>query len=67
MNFIGAVGNLMADTGLYEILSHVFGGVKKMLLGKKFPQNFRALRMLVEVILEQALKSSEVECYDDMT
>ena len=29
----------MADTGLSDIMVSVFGGVLKMLTGKKFPQN----------------------------
>ena len=41
----------MADIGIVEILSVAFGGVLKMLSGKTFPQNVRALRMLVEELL----------------
>ena len=48
MTFIGAVGTLMGNTGLSEIMQTAFGGVPKMLTGKKFPQNMRALRMVVE-------------------
>ena len=51
MSFIGCIGSLMENSGLEEILSHVFGGVSKMLTGKKYPQNVRALRMLAEEIL----------------
>ena len=47
MRFIGSVGALMADSGLSEILESTFGGVSKMLSGKKVPQNMRALRLLV--------------------
>ena len=43
MSFIGSLGTLMADTGLSDIMSSVFDGVSKMLTGKKFPQNIRAL------------------------
>ena len=50
MSCIGSVGGggggLMTDRGLEEILS--FGGVPNMLAGKRFPQNFRALRIVVE-------------------
>ena len=45
------IGNLMAHSGLDDILSSAFGGVEKMLSGKNFPQNFRALRMVVEELL----------------
>ena len=51
MSFIGCVGVLMADSGLEDIMKSCFGGVAHMLSGKKFPQNFRALRLVVEVLL----------------
>ncbi len=51
MSFIGSIGNLMAETGLADIMASVFAGVNKMLVGKKFPNSMRALRMVVEVIL----------------
>lgn len=66
MNLIGAIGNLMANTGLEDILSSAFAGVKKMLIGKKFPQCLRALRMVVEVILELILEDTSIRCYDDL-
>ena len=56
MSFIGAVGNLMTETGLAVIMSSVFAGVHKMLVGKKFPICMRALRIVFEVILEPVLK-----------
>lgn len=49
----------MADTGIVEILSSAFGGVLKMLTGKKFPKNVRTLRMLVEDLLRLSLRSTE--------
>ena len=64
MSFIGAVGNLMAATGLADTMSSAFAGVNKMLAGKKFPMCMRALRMVAEVILEPVLKELEVGCYD---
>ena len=64
MSFIGAVGNLMAETGLADIISSAFAGVHKMLIGKKFPMCMRALRMVVEVILEELIKELKVQCYD---
>ena len=48
MSFVGSVGTLMAESGLAEVMSAVFGGVPKMLSGKKFPQNMRALQLIVE-------------------
>ena len=46
--FVGAVGTLMNNTGLEELMNSAFGGVLKMLSGKKYPQNLRPLRMVVE-------------------
>ncbi len=46
MSFVGAIGTLMVETGLAQILESVFGGVQKMLTGKKFPMNVRAMRLL---------------------
>lgn len=51
MDFVGCIGTLMADSGLKDILSTTFGSVDKMLQGKKYPQNVRALRLLTEEIL----------------
>ena len=55
MNFIGCIGILMADTGLFDIMECAFGGVAHMLTGKKFPQNYRALRLVTEELLRQVL------------
>ena len=41
MGFVGSIGTLMAETGLAQILESVFGGVEKMLTGKK---NMRVIR-----------------------
>ena len=48
MSFVGAIGSLMGGSGLSEILSSTFAGVPKMLSGKKFPQDVRAMRLVVE-------------------
>ena len=44
MSFVGAIGSLMGGSGLEDILKSTFAGVPKLLSGKKFPQNVRALR-----------------------
>ena len=41
------------------IMQTSFGGVPKMLTGKKFPQNMRALRMVVEELLSSIMVTSE--------
>ena len=66
MSFIGAIGNLMTETGLADIMSSAFSGVHKMLQGKKFPMCMSALRMLVEVIIIKVVDKDEVKCYDTL-
>ena len=59
MSFVGCVGTLMADTGLKEVMESAFGGVTKLLSGKNFPQNVRALRLVVEELLRSISEQSE--------
>ena len=66
MSFIGSIGTLMADTGLSDIMSYVFGGVSKMLTGKKFPQNIRALRMVAEEALRGIIQDEPLHCSGDL-
>ena len=62
MNFAGAVGVLMSDTGLETILQATFGGVSTILSGKKFPQNIRAPRHLTEELLREVI--FKIESFD---
>lgn len=50
------------------ILSAVFAGVAKMLVGKKFPHNVRALRMLAEELPRPILTSDKynITCMTDL-
>ena len=64
MSFVGAVGTLMSNTGLTEIMQTTFGGVPKMLSGKKFPQNVRALRMMVGELLRSIVTGTDT--YDHL-
>ena len=59
MSFVGAVGTLMNNTGLEELMNSAFGGVLKMLSGKKYPQNLRPLRMVVEELLRYIIPDTE--------
>ena len=59
MSFVGSVGTLMANSGLEELMNSAFGGVMKMLSGKKFPQNLRALRMVVEELLRSVIPTTQ--------
>ena len=64
MSYIGAAGVLMACSGLEELMKAVFGGVTKMLTDTNFSQNTRALRIVVEQILQPIL--CEVSTLDDL-
>ncbi len=65
MFFVGSIGCLMMNTGVDVILKSAFGGVEKLLSGKKFPQNVRALRLLAEELLNPYLP--DIHSYDDLT
>lgn len=64
MSFVGCIGKLMANFGLKDIMKTAFTGVPKMLIGKKYPENCRALRMIMEVLLGDIL--NDVNSYDEM-
>ena len=67
MSFAGSVGTLMADSGFENILQAAFGGVAKMLSGKNFPQNMRALRLVAEELLRDIISTMEPsQGYDDL-
>ena len=66
MSFVGAVGTLMIDTGLQPIMSVAFGGVSKMLTGKKIPQNIRALRKVVQELLRGLICTGEFHSYPQL-
>ncbi|KAK3880168.1 hypothetical protein Pcinc_011069 [Petrolisthes cinctipes] len=69
MSFVGAVGSLMSNSGLENIMKAAFGGVTKMLTGKNYPQNTRALRLVVEEVLRDTLSSlsSYQELFDELS
>ena len=52
MNFVGCIGKLMEGSGLNKFMSSAFAGVEKMLIGKKFPMNVRALRHVTLQLLK---------------
>ena len=58
----------MEDSGLKKMLSTTFGSVDKMLQGKKYPQNVRALRLLTEELLRPVLEkeNSVITNMDDL-
>ena len=64
MSYVGAVGVLMAGSWLEELMKAAFGNVTKMLTGKNFPQNTRALRIVVEQVLHQIL--CEIKTFNEL-
>ena len=66
MSYIGCVGTLMDNSGLTELLSGQFAGVQKMLSGKKFPENVRALQMLAEELLRPVFLSHDIQTMKDL-
>ena len=53
---------------LKHILASTFGSVEKMMQGKKYPQNFRALKLLAEVILTDVLeKNPQIQSMKQLT
>ena len=66
MSFIGACGSLMKGSGLHQYLSSAFAGVSKMLIGKKFPMNMRALRLVAFEILRYHVDLGNITCYDGL-
>ena len=50
----------MAESGLVDILSCVFGGVYHMFTGNICPHNFRALRLglLVETVIQNTVQEA---------
>ena len=53
--------NRMTGTGLGNIMKSTFAGAPNMLSEKKFPQNIRALRMVVEGLLQPLLLDPDVQ------
>ena len=47
-------------------MESTFAGVQKMMTGKKFPQNVRALRLVAEELLRPILSSNEVNNFDEL-
>lgn len=66
MSYVGCIGYLMAGSGIVEVLSEAFGGVLKMLTGKKYPNNVRALRMLVEELIRPLFQTRNMICMAEL-
>ena len=55
---------MAVQSGLEEVLKCSFGSVANMLAGKCFPQNVRALRLVVGELLREFLVMTD--CYSDL-
>ena len=67
MSFVGDVGALMRGSGLEDILKSTFAGVPRLLSGKKFPQNVRALRIVTEELLRPIFNNQELHTMKELT
>ena len=68
ISFVCASSTPLNGSGEIEVLGPVFAGVTKMLSGKKFPYNVRALRILVEDVLRPILcyEKQDITCMADL-
>jgi len=58
MSFVGCIGKLMTNSGLDLLMKSAFASVDTMLLGKKFPMNIRALRIVVVELFRTLINES---------
>ena len=66
MKFIEAIGTLMIENGLQDIMKAAFRGVVKMLPGKKYSQNMRAFPIIVKELLREEFNKKNLICYADL-
>ena len=60
MHFIHTAAIIKAGSGVKVVLAGTFGSINKMLDGMKYPQYFRAQRMLVEELFCDVVQEPEV-------
>ena len=66
MSHIGSISVLITGTGVNEILDKAFGGIPKMLTGKRYLQNLRALRMLMEELPRPLSKDGNITSHSQL-
>ena len=64
MSFVGCIGVLIKNSGLLSWLESAFGGAEKMLTGKNFPMNVRALRFAMTELLRDYVR--EMKSFQDL-
>ena len=65
MSFVGFIGVLMKKSGLLSWLKSAFGGKEKMLTGKTFSKNFRALCFTMLELFRDYI--GEIKAFQDLT
>ena len=60
MSNIWSIAAFMAGTGIKEILEKAFGGASEKLTEKKYPQNLRALKILMKEMFSPLLKDGKI-------
>ena len=58
MSYVGCIGSLMAGSGIVEVLSEAFGGVLKMLTGKKY--------LILSYLIRPFFQTQNMLCMDDL-
>ena len=64
MSFVCCIGTVRENSGLEPWLNYPFAGVPKILTGKKFPMNVRALRFVVPELLRDLV--DDMIPFDDL-
>ena len=59
-SFVSAIGTLMSETGISEILASTSIRYNKDFSGKKFPQNVRAMRIVVQEFLRPTFQNTYI-------
>ena len=66
MSFVSAIGTLMSETGISEILASTSIRCTKDFSGKKFPHNLRAMRIVVEELLRSTFQNTYIASMKDL-
>ena len=61
MSFVGSFGKLMKNSGLDMLMKTAFAGIEKMLIGKKFPMNIRALQVVATELLRTLINEDTTQ------
>ena len=65
VSFTDCVGSLMTESGLVDTMSCAFRGVDHNVYLNKFPHNFRALRLVIETVIQNTIQKANNDDDDD--